>query len=64
ELMKIAKKKHIAVIFIQPQANRRTADIIAKQIGAKVKILDPLAPQWLKNMHRVMDVFVETLSQN
>jgi len=64
ELMRMALEKQITVIFLQPQANRRTADIIAKQIGAKVKILDPLAPQWLNNMRRVMDAFVETLSQN
>jgi len=63
ELMKMAKKKGIAVIFIQPQTSRRSADIIAKQIGAKVKILDPLAAQWLKNMRLMMDTFLETLSQ-
>ena len=63
ELMKIAKKKHITVILLQPQANQRIANIIAKQIGAKVEIINPLAPQWLKNMRYVMDVFVATLSR-
>jgi len=63
ELMQIAKQKQIKVIFLQPQASRRTTDIIAKQIGAKVKILDPLAPQWLENIHFVVDAFTEALSQ-
>jgi len=61
-LAKIAAEKNISVIFLQPQNSRRTADAIARHIGARVKILDPLAADWMKNMRRVADVFAETLS--
>lgn len=63
ELMMFANKEKIAVIFVQPQASRRSADTIARQIGAEVKILDPLAAQWMKNMRRVAKTLAETLSK-
>lgn len=63
ELMKIAKEQQISVIFVQPQTSRRSADIIAKQIGARVEILDPLAVDWLENMRRVTAILAETLSK-
>lgn len=62
-LMKIAKTEQITVIFVQPQTSRRSADIIAKQIGARVEMLDPLAADWLDNMRRVSNILAETLSE-
>ena len=61
DLMKLAKEEKVPVIFVQPQTSRRSADIIAKQIGARVEILDPLAVDWLENMRRVSDLLAETL---
>ena len=61
ELMKIAKKEQVTVIFVQPQTSRRSVDIIAKQIGARVEVLDPLAADWLENMRRVSTLLAETL---
>jgi zinc transport system substrate-binding protein len=63
ELMKIAKDEHISVIFVQPQTSRRSTDIIAKQIGARVEILNPLAADWLENMRRVSSILAEALSE-
>jgi zinc transport system substrate-binding protein len=63
ELMKIAKKESVSAIFVQPQTSRRSAGIIAKQIGAQVEILDPLAADWSDNMHRVSALLAETLSE-
>lgn len=63
ELMKLAKGEHITVIFVQPQTSRRSADAIAKQIGAKVEILDPLAANWKENMSHVTEILSEALSK-
>ncbi len=63
EFMKRAKHVQVAVIFVQPQTSRRSADTIAKHIGARVEILDPLAADWLENMRRVTNILAETLSQ-
>ncbi|PIE31953.1 cation ABC transporter substrate-binding protein [candidate division KSB3 bacterium] len=63
ELMKIAKEGQVSVIFVQPQSSRRSADTIAKQIGARVEMLDPLAANWFENMRHVSDIFAETLSR-
>jgi zinc transport system substrate-binding protein len=62
-LMKLAAEEQVTVIFVQPQASLRSADIIANQIGAKVEILNPLAANWLENMRHVTDVLATTLSQ-
>ncbi len=61
QLMKKAKRENIQVIFVQPQINRMSADTIARQIGASVEILDPLARDWLANMRRVADALSENL---
>lgn len=62
-LMTIARKEHITVIFVQPQASRRSADTIARQIGAEVRILNPLAAHWMKNMRYMANTLAETLSR-
>ena len=62
-LMKLAKDEYITVIFVQPQTSRRSADTIAKQIGAKVEILDPLAANWKENILHVTEILSEALSK-
>lgn len=62
-LMKIAQAEHITTIFVQPQTSRRSADVIAQQIGIQVVILDPLAANWLDNMRHVTRVLAEALTQ-
>lgn len=62
QLMKTAQTENIQVIFVQPQTSTRSAEIIARQIGAQVKELDPLAADWLENMRRVARTLAENLS--
>jgi zinc transport system substrate-binding protein len=63
-LMKTAQAEKIRVIFVQPQTSKRSAEIIAKQIGAKVKILDTLAKNWMENMRVVTETLVEALNKD
>jgi zinc transport system substrate-binding protein len=45
-----AKKENIRVIFVQPQFSEKTAQTIARSVGASVVDLDPLAADYLENM--------------
>ena len=58
----VAKEANIRVIFVQPQFDPRSAGVIAEQLGAKVAVLDPLAPNVITNLHAIADAIVEGLS--
>lgn len=58
----VARAAEIQVIFIQPQFDPRSAEVIAKELGAKVAILDPLAPDVIANLHAITDAIVEGFS--
>ncbi|GAK59849.1 zinc ABC-transporter zinc-binding protein component [Candidatus Vecturithrix granuli] len=63
QIMKTAQVENIQVIFVQPQTSQRSVEIIARQIGAQVKVLDPLAANWLENMRHVAKTLAESLQQ-
>lgn len=56
-LINQAKKDNIKVIFISPQYNTRSAEVIASEIGGKVVSIDELAPDYLNNMNHVVQSF-------
>lgn len=45
-----AKRAKVKVIFVQPQFDRKNARVIATAIGGAVVPLDPLSPDYLKNL--------------
>jgi zinc transport system substrate-binding protein len=64
ELAKVvtdAKNENIRVIFAQYQFNSQDAETIAKEIGGKVILIDPLDPNWSENLRKVSQTFAETL---
>ena len=52
-LIEDAKKKHINIIFAQPQFSARSAEVVAKEIGGRVIFADPLASDWSDNLREV-----------
>ena len=58
-----AREENIKVIFAQPEFSTRDAETIATEIGGKVLLVSPLASDWLDNLRRVADTFVEALSE-
>ncbi len=52
-LIQKAKKLGIKTIFIEPQFPKRSAKFIAAKLGAKIEIIDPLAPDWDQNILKV-----------
>jgi zinc transport system substrate-binding protein len=57
KLIRIAGEEEISAIFIQPQFSRKSAETIARQIGAEVVVADPLAEDWAANLLRVAESF-------
>ena len=43
------------MIFAQPQFSRKSAEVIAREIGAEVVLIDPLSENWFENMTLVAD---------
>ena len=56
-----AKAKGARAIFVQPQMSQRTAGTIAKAVGAKLVVADPLAEDWAANLLKVAKGFREAL---
>ena len=50
ELIEISKEEKVQVVLVQPEFDKRNAEIIAKQLGAAIKTIDPLNEQWDKEM--------------
>ena len=53
KLIDHSREMEAAAIFVQPQFSRKSAETIARAIGAQVVDADPLAPDWADNLKRV-----------
>lgn len=51
EVVDIARKENLNTIFIQSQFETAKAEAIAKEIGAEIIPVDPLAENWMDEMH-------------
>jgi zinc transport system substrate-binding protein len=49
-LIDLAKEDGVKVIFVEPQFSKKSAEAVAKALGGAVVPLDPLAPDYLKNL--------------
>jgi zinc transport system substrate-binding protein len=63
DLIDDAHHRGFQVVFVQPQLSRRSADLVAMELGAEVVVLDPLARNWLSNMRHVAETIEECLSR-
>ena len=61
EIVKEAKEENIKVIFAQPEFSTQSAETIAQEIGGKVLLITPLAPDWSDNLLKVSQTFAEML---
>jgi zinc transport system substrate-binding protein len=53
EIVEVAREKNISTIFVDPNFNPKSAEIIAAEIGGVVVPLDPLAEDYIENMRNV-----------
>ncbi|HHP7235469.1 MAG TPA: metal ABC transporter solute-binding protein, Zn/Mn family [Desulfobacterales bacterium] len=61
ELIQHARENGIKVIFVQPQFSTKSAEVVAREIGGQVVFADPLAEDWMANLHQVADKFQAAL---
>ena len=61
ELIEHARRRNIRIVFAQPQFSAKNARVIAREIGGEVIMIDPLAEDWLANMHRIAQTFSTSL---
>lgn len=50
QVIDLARQNNISTIFIEPEFNPKSAEVIAKEMNASIKTLDPLAGDYLNNM--------------
>jgi zinc transport system substrate-binding protein len=63
ELIEHARENGIKVVFVQPQFATRSAQLIAREIGGQVAYADPLAEDWMANLHEVAEKFKTAFAQ-
>jgi zinc transport system substrate-binding protein len=61
DLIELARRDQIKVIFVQPQFSTKSAETIAKAIGGRVVLADPLSADWSKNLLEVAERFKDAL---
>jgi zinc transport system substrate-binding protein len=61
-LIQRAREEKARVIFAQPQFSKRSAELLAAEIGARVVVVDPLAHDWETNLRQAAAAFREGLS--
>ena len=50
-------------VFVQPQFDTRSANIIAERLGAKIYTMDPLEPDVISNLKKISSAIAEGLSE-
>lgn len=58
-LIILGRTHGIRVVFAEAQESTREAETIAREIGGTVRVIDPLAGDYLANMERVSKEFIE-----
>jgi zinc transport system substrate-binding protein len=60
-LIQHAREREIKMVFVQPQFSTKSARLIAREIGGQVVFADPLAEDWMDNLHAVAAKFITAL---
>jgi len=56
-----AKRRNIKVILSSPQFDPRKAETIAREIGGRVVLVDPLARDYVENLRRLLGEIISAL---
>jgi len=62
EMIDHARLDSVKIIFLQREDDPKNANAIAKEIGAEVKIVDPLSEEWLSSTTYILDEIYNTLN--
>lgn len=56
-IVDMARKNNIKVVFVEPQYSPNSAEVIASEIGGQVVIIDDLGENYIENMKKVEEGF-------
>ena len=62
EVIELARKNNITTIFVEPQFNPKSAEVIAREMNASIVALDPLAENYLENMRYASREIAQSLA--
>jgi zinc transport system substrate-binding protein len=62
KVIELARKNNITAIFVEPQFNPKSAEVIAREMNADIVVLDPLAANYLDNMRNVSREIAKSLT--
>lgn len=57
DLVDIARREGIRVIFASPEFSTRSAEVVAREIGGEVILISPLEKDYAANMRKVAEAF-------
>ncbi len=64
QLIDKARAENIKTIFVQREYDTKSAREIALEIGARVRLIDPLAEDWLSSETEIIDAVHASLNEN
>ncbi|MGQ9796840.1 metal ABC transporter solute-binding protein, Zn/Mn family [Desulfosoma sp.] len=53
DIISSARRLGVKTLFVQPQFSTRSAEMVAREIGARLEVIDPLAEKWMDNLRQV-----------
>jgi zinc transport system substrate-binding protein len=62
EVIDLSRKNNITTIFVEPEYNPKSAEVIAREMKASIVTLDPLAGNYLENMRYAGNKIAESLA--
>jgi zinc transport system substrate-binding protein len=64
ELIDRARADRIKTIFVQREYDTKNANAIADEIGARIRIIDPLAEDWAGSTSEIIDALYKSLTES
>ncbi len=64
ELIDLARTENIKTIFVQKEFDSRNAKAIAHEIGATIKVIDPLSEEWLTTTMEIITELHKSFTEN
>jgi len=64
ELIDRARRDQLKTIFVQREYDTKNAQVIANEIGAKIKIIDPLSEDWLNSTIDIINSVHTSLTES
>jgi zinc transport system substrate-binding protein len=62
QVIDLARENNITTIFIEPEFNPKSAEVIAREMNASITTLDPLAGDYLNNMRYAGRAIVSSMN--